>query len=172
MESLVADGLFSGVLDITTTELADELVGGVLSAGPRRLTAASEAGVPQVVSVGATDMVNFHAADTVPEEFQGREFHEHNATVTLMRTTAAENARLGQEIGAKVAAARGPPPSCCRCGECRPSTRRDSHSTTPKRGRPCSTPFAPAPTALSCSSWIATSTTPNSPNAPLTNCLN
>ncbi|MBI2823433.1 MAG: Tm-1-like ATP-binding domain-containing protein [Planctomycetia bacterium] len=108
MESLVADSLLAGVLDITTTELSDELVGGVLSAGPDRLTAAARAGVPQVVSVGATDMVNFHAPETVPERFRGRKFYEHNASVTLMRTTAEENARIGEEIGRKVSASRGP----------------------------------------------------------------
>ncbi|MBI1899644.1 MAG: Tm-1-like ATP-binding domain-containing protein [Planctomycetia bacterium] len=108
MESLIADGLIAGVLDITTTELADELVGGVLSAGPDRLTAAAKAGVPQVVSVGALDMVNFHAPETVPERFRHRLFYRHNPTVTLMRTTAEENARLGEEIGRKVSASRGP----------------------------------------------------------------
>lgn len=108
MESLIREGLFAGVLDITTTELADDLVGGVLSAGPSRLTAAAETGVPQVVSVGATDMVNFWAPNTVPAEFKKRKFHQHNATVTLMRTTAEENALLGQEIGHKVSSSRGP----------------------------------------------------------------
>jgi uncharacterized protein (UPF0261 family) len=108
MESLIADGLIAGVLDITTTELADELVGGVLSAGPDRLTAAARRGVPQVVSVGATDMVNFGPPDTVPAHFQHRQFYQHNPTVTLMRTTAEENARLGAEIGRKVAQATGP----------------------------------------------------------------
>jgi len=108
LEALVREGLFAGVLDVTTTELADELVGGVLSAGPTRLTAAAETGVPQVVSVGATDMVNFRARDTVPERFAGRRFHVHNAQVTLMRTTPEENARLGAEIGAKVARSTGP----------------------------------------------------------------
>jgi uncharacterized protein (UPF0261 family) len=108
MESLVADGVIAGVLDITTTELADELVGGLLSAGKDRLTAAGRARVPQVVSVGATDMVNFHGPDTVPARFAGRKFYEHNASVTLMRTTAEENLLLGEEIGRKVAAARGP----------------------------------------------------------------
>lgn len=108
MESLVADGLIAGVLDITTTELADELVGGVLSAGPDRLTAAARAGVPQVVSVGATDMVNFHTPDSVPERFAGRTFHRHNPSVTLMRTTPEENERIGTDIGRKLAAAGGP----------------------------------------------------------------
>jgi len=108
MESLIREGLFAGVLDITTTELADDLVGGVLSAGPSRLTAAAEMGVPQVVSVGATDMVNFWAPHTIPAEFKKRTFHKHNANVTLMRTTAEENAMLGQEIGHKVSSSRGP----------------------------------------------------------------
>ncbi|MEY2745969.1 MAG: hypothetical protein RL112_1011 [Planctomycetota bacterium] len=108
METLVKDGLVSGVLDITTTELADELVGGVLSAGPERLSAAARSGVPQVVSTGALDMVNFHGLATVPERFRGRRLHAHNANTTLMRTTVEENAALGRELGAKVAAARGP----------------------------------------------------------------
>jgi uncharacterized protein (UPF0261 family) len=107
MESLIRDGLFAGVLDITTTELADELVGGVLSAGPNRLAAAAEKGVPQVVSVGATDMVNFHAPDTVPAQFAGRKFYQHNASVTLMRTTAEECTAIGRDIGGKLAAAQG-----------------------------------------------------------------
>ncbi|MBC8352439.1 MAG: Tm-1-like ATP-binding domain-containing protein [Planctomycetes bacterium] len=107
MESLIRDGLIAGALDMTTTELADDLVGGVLSAGPSRLTAAAEAGVPQVVSVGATDMVNFWAPDTISDEFKERKFHQHNATVTLMRTTPEENAMLGQEIGHKVSASSG-----------------------------------------------------------------
>lgn len=108
MESLIAEGLVCGVLDITTTELADELVGGVLSAGPQRLTAAAEAGVPQVVSVGATDMVNFHAPETVPPRYEGRKFQRHNPNVTLMRTTGDENALIGADIGRKVAASKGP----------------------------------------------------------------
>lgn len=108
MESLIDEGLVAGVLDITTTELADELVGGVLSAGPGRLTAAARRGVPQVVSVGATDMVNFHAPETVPACFASRTFHQHNANVTLMRTTVEENRLLGKQIGHKVKAARGP----------------------------------------------------------------
>jgi uncharacterized protein (UPF0261 family) len=95
MEGLVRDGRVQGVLDLTTTELADELVGGILTAGPERLEAAVRAGVPQVVSVGALDMVNFGPMSTVPERFAGRRFHVHNESVTLMRTTAEENATLG-----------------------------------------------------------------------------
>jgi uncharacterized protein (UPF0261 family) len=108
MESFLADGLIAGSLDITTTELADELVGGILSAGPNRLTAAALRGVPQVISVGALDMVNFGPMETVPEKFKERRFHRHNANVTLMRTTPAENDRLGKEIAEKASAARGP----------------------------------------------------------------
>lgn len=108
MESLIRDGQFVGVLDITTTELADELVGGVLSAGPTRLTAAGARGIPQVISVGALDMVNFGPRNTIPPQFSDRRFHEHNATVTLMRTTTDENRQLGEEIGRKAQAARGP----------------------------------------------------------------
>jgi uncharacterized protein (UPF0261 family) len=108
MESLVRDGLIAGVLDITTTELADELVGGVLSAGPERLTAAAECGVPQLVSTGATDMVNFHSPASVPKRFRGRTFYHHNPNVTLMRTTAKESARIGADMGQKLSRAIGP----------------------------------------------------------------
>ena len=108
MESLIEDGLIAGVLDITTTELADELVGGILSAGPDRLTAAGRMGIPQVISVGATDMVNFGPPESVPERFAGRKFYHHNPTVTLMRTTVEENRQIGAEIGRKAAAATGP----------------------------------------------------------------
>lgn len=108
MESFIGDGLISGVLDVTTTELADELVGGVLSAGKDRLTAAALKGVPQVISVGALDMVNFGPPDTVPARFRGRRFYQHNPTVTLMRTTPEENDQLGKEIAHKASAARGP----------------------------------------------------------------
>lgn len=108
MESLIAEGLIAGVLDLTTTELADELCGGFLTAGPERLTAAGKAGIPQVVSVGAVDMVNFYAPDSVPARYKGRKFYQHNPVVTLMRTTSEENTRIGADLGAKVAAAKGP----------------------------------------------------------------
>ncbi|MEZ6128308.1 MAG: Tm-1-like ATP-binding domain-containing protein [Planctomycetaceae bacterium] len=108
MEGLIRDGLIAGVLDITTTELADELVGGTLSAGPDRLTAAADNGVPQVISAGALDMVNFGPKSTVPEKFNGRTFYEHNASVTLMRTTMDECQRLGEEIGRKATRSTGP----------------------------------------------------------------
>jgi len=108
MEALVEGGHLSGVLDVTTTELCDDLVGGVLSAGPTRLEAAGRAGVPQVVSLGALDMVNFGARETVPPKFEDRNLYVHNPSVTLMRTTAEECAELGRRIAGKLAAATGP----------------------------------------------------------------
>jgi uncharacterized protein (UPF0261 family) len=108
MESLIDEGHFVAVLDATTTEWCDEVVGGVLSAGPDRLSAAGRAGVPQVVSVGALDMVNFGAVDTMPDIFRERNLYRHNATVTLMRTTAGECAEIGRRIAAQLNAARGP----------------------------------------------------------------
>jgi uncharacterized protein (UPF0261 family) len=108
MEALIRDGSIDGVLDVSTTELADEIGGGVLSAGPDRLEAAGAAGIPQIVSVGALDMINFGPMDTVPPRYRSRSLHRHNATVTLMRTTADENARLGRMIADKVNSARGP----------------------------------------------------------------
>jgi uncharacterized protein (UPF0261 family) len=108
MESFIADGLINGVLDLTTTELADELVGGILTAGRDRLTAAGLRGVPQVISLGALDMVNFGPPETVPAKFKGRRFYQHNPTVTLMRTTPEENDQLGKEIAHKASAAKGP----------------------------------------------------------------
>jgi len=108
METLIEEGVIDGVLDVTTTEWADELVGGVLSAGPDRLEAAGDKGIPQVVSTGALDMVNFGPRDSVPEEFEGRQFHIHNPQVTLMRTTPEENAELGTIIAEKLNAAAGP----------------------------------------------------------------
>jgi uncharacterized protein (UPF0261 family) len=108
MEAFISDGLVTGTLDLTTTELADELVGGVLSAGKDRLTAAALRGVPQVISLGALDMVNFGPRDTVPERFRDRRLYQHNPTITLMRTTPEENDKLGKEIAEKASAARGP----------------------------------------------------------------
>jgi uncharacterized protein (UPF0261 family) len=108
MEGLIEDGYIAGVLDITTTELADELVGGILSAGPRRLTVAGAAGIPQVVSTGAVDMVNFGPRATVPEVFQKRQLYQHNPTVTLMRTTPDENEAIGRTIATRLNPARGP----------------------------------------------------------------
>lgn len=108
MESLIEDGFVAGVADVTTTEWADELVGGVLSAGPTRLEAAAAAGIPQVVSVGALDMCNWGPIETVPPAFSQRTLYRHNPQVTLMRTTVEENAELGRILAAKLNAARGP----------------------------------------------------------------
>jgi uncharacterized protein (UPF0261 family) len=104
-EALAVDGYLVGALDATTTELADELVGGVLSAGPDRLEAVGRSGIPQVVSLGALDMVNFGPRETVPERFAERNLYVHNPTVTLMRTTPAENRELGRTIARKLNAA-------------------------------------------------------------------
>jgi uncharacterized protein (UPF0261 family) len=102
MEGLIRDGYVKAVADVTTTEWCDELVGGVLSAGPTRLDAAASCGLPQVVSLGALDMVNFGPRESVPQSFNDRTFYEHNATVTLMRTTADENRQLGEIIARKL----------------------------------------------------------------------
>ncbi|MFI7707862.1 Tm-1-like ATP-binding domain-containing protein [Nonomuraea sp. NPDC049480] len=108
LEGLAAGGMLAGVLDLTITELADDLVGGVLSAGPERLTAAGAHGVPQVVAPGALDMVNFGPRDTVPGAFADRLLYVHNPTVTLMRTTPGEMRELGGRVAAKLRAAAGP----------------------------------------------------------------
>jgi uncharacterized protein (UPF0261 family) len=108
LESLVEAGFINGVLDVTTTEWADELVGGVLGAGLTRLDAAGQRGVPQVIAPGCLDMVNFWARATVPTQFAERKFYEWNPNVTLMRTTPAENAELGRILAAKANAATGP----------------------------------------------------------------
>ena len=107
MEALIGQGFIKGVLDLTTTEWCDEVVGGVLNAGPDRLTAAGKNGIPQVVSVGALDMVNFGPMDTVPAQFKDRNLYKHNPTVTLMRTTADELKSIGHEIATRLADATG-----------------------------------------------------------------
>ncbi len=107
MEALIDQGFIKGVLDLTTTEWCDEVVGGVLNAGPDRLTAAGKNGIPQVVSVGALDMVNFGPMDTVPAQFKDRNLYKHNPTVTLMRTTADELKSIGHEIATRLADATG-----------------------------------------------------------------
>ena len=108
MEDLIRAGYVSGVADITTTEWADELVGGVLAAGPARLDAASEQNLPQVIAPGCLDMVNFWARDTVPEKFKDRLFYQWNPNVTLMRTTPEENAQLGRILAEKANKTSGP----------------------------------------------------------------
>ena len=108
LEKLVESGLLSGVIDVTTTEITDEVVGGVLSAGPDRLDVFARTPFPYVGSCGALDMCNFWAMDTVPERFRGRKLHRHNPNVTLMRTTADEAARIGAFIVAKLNRMQGP----------------------------------------------------------------
>ncbi len=108
MESLIESGMVSGVLDVTTTEWADELCGGFLGAGPTRLEAAARGGVPAVVAPGCLDMVNFHAPESVPAKFAGRTFYKHNPQVTLMRTNAEECAQLGRILAEKVNLSTGP----------------------------------------------------------------
>ena len=99
MEELIEQGAIDGVLDLTTTELADELCGGKLSAGPHRLEAAGARGLPQVVLPGAMDMVNFGPPETVPPKYAERRLYRHSPTTTLMRTTVDENRILGRWVG-------------------------------------------------------------------------
>jgi uncharacterized protein (UPF0261 family) len=108
LERLVDEGHVKGVVDVTTTELADRLVGGILPAADGRLEGAGRRGLPQVVSVGALDVVNFGPWDTVPERFRSRKLHGHNPAVTLMRTSPEECAELGRLLAAKLAGGRGP----------------------------------------------------------------
>ncbi|MCQ3930063.1 MAG: UPF0261 family protein [Chloroflexi bacterium] len=108
MESLIDAGYIEGVLDMTTTEWADEICGGVLTAGPSRLEAAGRAGIPQIVVPGCLDMCNFWARNTVPEKYQGRLLYEWNPNITLMRTTPEENAQMGHLFAEKLNAATGP----------------------------------------------------------------
>lgn len=108
MEALIASGMAAGVLDLTTTEWADERVGGIMGAGPERLDAAAKAGVPAVIAPGCLDMVNFGEPGTVPAKFAGRRFYQHNPQATLMRTTPAECAELGRILAEKVNRYRAP----------------------------------------------------------------
>ena len=101
MEALIDAGFFAGVLDLTTTEYCDEVVGGILAAGPDRCGAAIRQKVPQVVSVGACDMVNFGEMDSVPEQFRDRNLYKHNPAVTLMRTTVEENVEIAHRLAEK-----------------------------------------------------------------------
>jgi len=108
MEDLIAAGYIAAVLDVTTTELADELVGGVMSAGPTRLSSAAQAGIPTVVAPGCLDMVNFWAPESIPEKYRQRLFYQHNPNVTLMRTTPEENRELGRRLAERVNESNGP----------------------------------------------------------------
>jgi uncharacterized protein (UPF0261 family) len=102
MEKLVDSGQIAGVIDLTTTEICDLLMGGVFPATDDRLGAIIRSRLPYVGSVGALDMVNFGAPDTIPERYRGRKFHVHNPQVTLMRTTVEENERMGRWIGERL----------------------------------------------------------------------
>ncbi len=108
MEGLIESGFIQGVLDLTTTEVADEVVGGVFAGGPKRLDYLSQRSIPCVLSVGALDMVNFGSIDTVPEKFRNRKLHVHNSNVTLMRTTPDENRRCAEWIARKLAKSISP----------------------------------------------------------------
>src|SRR5258708_34925048 len=108
METLIADGYVDAVLDLTTTEWADELCGGVFSAGPDRLNAAARAGIPQVIAPGCLDMVNFGAPETVPLQFADRKLFRWNPNVTLMRTDVEENRELGRILARKISLCTGP----------------------------------------------------------------
>jgi uncharacterized protein (UPF0261 family)/ABC-type branched-subunit amino acid transport system ATPase component len=108
MEKLADSGLLAGVIDVSTTEVADEIGGGVLSAGPTRMDVFARHAIPYIGSCGALDMVNFGAWESVPERFKGRNLYKHNPTVTLMRTTVDESRRIGEFIAAKLNAMRGP----------------------------------------------------------------
>lgn len=108
MEGLIEAGQISGVLDVTTTEWADELVGGVMSAGPHRLEAAARTGTPAVIAPGCLDMVNFWEPEALPAQFRGRRLYQHNARQTLVRTTPEENVQLGEIIAGKLNASTGP----------------------------------------------------------------
>jgi uncharacterized protein (UPF0261 family) len=108
MEKLIDSGMLTGVIDATTTEICDLLFGGVLSAGDDRLGAVARTGIPFVGSVGALDMVNFWAVETVPERYRGRNLHRHNPNVTLMRTTPEENAILGAWLAERLNRCEGP----------------------------------------------------------------
>ncbi len=131
MESLIEAGFVRGVLDLTTTECADELVGGVRTAGPSRLEAAAKSGTPAVVVPGCLDMVSFFARDTVPAEFEGRTFHHQSDNMTLMRTSPKECAELGQVLASKLNASTGPVEVAAR----RRFRPRRSRRTVPRPGR-------------------------------------
>jgi uncharacterized protein (UPF0261 family) len=108
MEELIERGVFAGILDLTLSELANELAGGNASAGPQRLEAAGRAGIPQVIVPGALDVINFGPPNTVPDKYKGRKLYPHSASATLMRTDRDESAELGQIVANKLNAARGP----------------------------------------------------------------
>ncbi|MBT2405374.1 MULTISPECIES: Tm-1-like ATP-binding domain-containing protein [unclassified Streptomyces] len=112
LETLAGQGIFAGVLDLTLSEIADDLCGGVLTAGPDRLSAAGRAGIPQVVSLGALDMVKFGPLETLPERARYRRVRVHNPSITVVRTTESECAELGRRVAAKLRASTGPTAVC------------------------------------------------------------
>ncbi len=164
MEKLADSGLVDSVLDLTTTEIADLLVGGVMAAGEDRLDAIARTRIPYVGSCGALDMVNFGAPDTVPERFSGRLFYEHNAQVTLMRTTVDENVEIGRFLARKIDACPGPLLFLLPTGGVCRSTRPASRSTIRRPTRPCSRRSSRRWTVRNGSPGSRrTSTTPSSP---------
>jgi uncharacterized protein (UPF0261 family) len=164
LEKLVDDGLISSVLDLTTTEICDLLVGGVFEAGPDRLDAIARAKVPYVGSCGALDMVNFGAPDTVPEHFAGRVFYEHNPQVTLMRTSVAECVEIARFLARKLNACGGPtlfllPSGGVSALDAVGQAFWDPVPTPPSSRRSNGKSATPAGSA----GWITTSTIPSSP---------
>ena len=160
-------GFMTGVLDITTTELCDRLVGGVLAAGPSASRSPAASASPRSCSLGALDMVNFGARDTVPPQFEDRNLYVHNPSVTLMRTTPEEYAELGADHRGQARRARAGRWRCsCRSRAFRPSTSKAARSTTRPPTRRCSRRCgANSRTTWSCTSSSTTSTTPSSREA-------
>ena len=157
MERLIEAEYFDAVLDVTTTELADELVGGIHPAGPQRLRTAGRLGIPQVVSVGALDMVNFGPRDTVPRHLAGRTIVAHNPQVTLIRTTAEECAELGARLAERLRGSSGPVSVYLRSEVSRCSQSPASRFTTRLPTEHSLTPsVTDANPQWKLSSWIAT----------------
>jgi uncharacterized protein (UPF0261 family) len=143
MESLVTEGLVDAVLDITTTEWADEICGGVFSAGPERLSAPGQMGVPHLIVPGCVDMANFGAMSTVPQKYRDakRTFYEWNPAITLMRTNVAENEQMGRIFAERPMPPGGRSPFCSRWPACPSSMAMASSSATGRPTKPCSRPL-------------------------------
>ena len=172
MEELIKAGFVAGSLDVTTTEFCDLVVGGVLQAVPDRLESAGRAGIPQVVSLGALDMVNFGPKDTVPERFAGRNLYVHNPTITLMRTTPEECREIGELIARKLNAATGPTALFVPLRGVSAIATEGGSSTTRRPTPHCSRRCARSSTATSCGSSRSTptSTRPSSRSRWRTGC--